>query len=192
MCCVARAWSCVLCILFVLLGQASAQTARKTEKRTEFGTGVETGFGMAQYHDTCVIFRVFFIAGKFFVGLHQVGARSGSEFEKDRVKYRVFPNPFIVDVEATAFPCSPSTKPVPPDFASGLVGELSFQPHWRKGQLERSVNVVSTRVRHPNMGIRWDYFLEISDDHTCLSQELLLDVEMREASNHVRLSAQLK
>jgi hypothetical protein len=93
-----------MCILFLLLGQASAKAARKTEKRTEFGTGVQMGFGMAQYHDTCVMFRVFFIAGEFFVELHQVGTRSGSDFEKHGVKYRVFPNRLIVDVEARPSP----------------------------------------------------------------------------------------
>jgi hypothetical protein len=82
---------------------------------------------------------------------------------------------------------------VPLDFASGLLGALSFQLSWRVGQEKRSVNILSTQIRHPNRGVRWDYFLEIpTDNNTCLTTELLLDVEMRERSNHVQLSAQLK
>jgi hypothetical protein len=182
---------CVL-LLFVVAGQSTAETEKKATKRTEFGTGVQAGFSLAKYHDTCIMYRIFFISGEFFAGLHKVKTQSGSESKKQEETRQSFPERLTIDVEATAYPCSTTIgHPSPPDFGSGLLSSLSFELGWKPRPERQPIKVISTQVRHPNHGVRWDYFLEISAKDVSLTQELVVDVSMRNSNNHVSLSAQL-
>ena len=70
--------SCLLCAAVALTPPA---TEKKKEKRTEFGTGIESGFAIAEYHDTCIGLRVFFISGSssrlFGTSIRQADESSG-------------------------------------------------------------------------------------------------------------------
>ena len=168
---------------------ASASEARKKkEKRTTYGTGVETGFQFVRYHDTCILFRAFFISGDFFSGLSQVDTPAGRQFEKKKQIYRSFPDSIIVDVQADAVPCDISPEHLPPaDVAVGLLGTLSFGANWKVNNAGLQLSaIVPTKVEHLNHGIQWNYFLEISAKDIPLTAELAIGVTARE---HIQLAA---
>jgi hypothetical protein len=168
---------------------ASASEARKKkEKRTTYGTGVETGFQFVRYHDTCILFRAFFISGDFFSGLSQVDTPAGRQFEKKKQIYRAFPDSIIVDVQADAVPCDISLEHLPPpDIAVGLLGTLPFGANWKVNNADLQLSaVVRTKVEHLNRGIQWNYFLEISAKDIPLTAELAKGVTARE---HIQLAA---
>jgi hypothetical protein len=155
--------ACLIPIMVGLLGTPAAGDRKHKTKRTDFGTGVETGFKLVQYHDTCVLFRSFFISDDFFVGLNHHNTPAGPEYRRGNAVFRTFPDRIIVDVEADAVRCSGLPNiPLPPDFGSGLLSALSFQLSWKKDNSQsQPIVVVSTKMDHPNHGIRWDYFLDI-------------------------------
>ena len=120
--------------MLLLLCQNTVQGEghRTNEKTTEFGTAIQTGFGLARYHDTCIQFRVYFIAKDFFQGLKRTESANGPVFKRNHDSYRKFPDPMTVDVEATAFPCDVTERPIPPlEFASGLLARATFHLNWR-------------------------------------------------------------
>ena len=167
---------------------ASASEARKKkEKRTTYGTGVETGFQLVRYHDTCILFRVFFISGDFFSGLSQVDTPTGMQFEKKKQIYRSFPESIIVDIQADAVPCGISPEHLPlADVAVGLLGTLSFGANWKANNADLQLSaVVPTKVEHLNHGIRWNYFLEIPAKDIPLTAELAIGVTARD---HIQLA----
>jgi hypothetical protein len=73
-------------MLTALAVASTSEAGKKTEKRTTYGTGVETGFQFVRYHDTCILFRAFFISGDFFSGLKQVDTPAGWEFESTQAE----------------------------------------------------------------------------------------------------------
>jgi hypothetical protein len=79
---------CVACdggrYLAVFVSISASGAHKKKEKRTSYGTGVETGFYPVKYHDTCLIFRPFFVSGDFFSGLNQIDTPTGKQFEKKK------------------------------------------------------------------------------------------------------------
>jgi hypothetical protein len=169
---------------------SAPETQKRKEKRTSYGTGVETAWKLVSYHDTCVLFRAFFISGNFFSGLHQI---DGKQFVKNRKIYRTFPDSIIVDVQADAIPCDISLERLlPPDIAIGLLGELSFTATWRDTSADiKVISVVPVKVEHLNHGIVWDYFLEIPAKDVPLTAELVVDATARERIKLAGLSAHL-
>jgi hypothetical protein len=176
-----------------MLGALPSSSKDSVEKRTEFGTGVETGFSLAQYHDTCIDFRVFFVSAEFFTGLHKVETSGGPEFRKGTKTYRIFPDRLTVDLQATAYKCAGILEcPPSPDLASGLLNELSFDVNWKKGSEIRPVTIASTQRRHRPLAVRWDYFLEISAKDIPLTEQLVIDVTARDHVSLCRLTSSLK
>jgi hypothetical protein len=183
----------LLCFLIALSGPAPAQTQNMTEKSTEFGIGVETGFGTAQYHDTCIDFRVFFVAGQFFKGLRKVKSPNGLEFRKGRETYRTFPDKLVVDLEALALKCSATTDRLPPpEFASGLLNEVSIDVNWKTGPEMRPIAVLWTKTIHRTSTVRWDYILEIPAKDVPLTDQLVVDVSARDRIRLCRVTSNLK
>jgi hypothetical protein len=166
----------------------ASEAGKKTEKRTTYGTGVETGFQFVRYHDTCILFQAFFVSGDFFSGLRQVDTPAGRQFEKNKQVYRTFPDSIIVDVQAVDLPCDISAEHLPaPDMAVGLLGTLSFGTNWKANTRDLQLRaVVPTKVEHPNHGIRWNYFLEIPAKDIPLTTELAIGVTARD---HIQLAA---
>ena len=143
-------------IFSVSFSLAASGNKAKTEKRTTYGTGVETGFKFVRYRDNCIILRAFFVSGDFFLGLKQVDTAMGKQFVKGKQTYRNFPDSIIVDIQADAIPCDISAQRLPaPDIAVGLLGTLSFGANW-KGDNPNSqpTTVVPIKVEHLNLGIR--------------------------------------
>jgi len=164
----------------------SASETKKKEKRTTYGTGIQTGFKIVAYHDNCIILQTFFISDDFFHGLKQVDTLTGKQFAKGKQIYRTFPDSIIVDVQADAIPCDISAQRLPPpDIASGLLGTLSFAANWGNNtpNLQPSV-LVPVKVEHLNHGIRWDYFLEIPAKDIPLTTVLVIRLTARE---HIEL-----
>jgi len=185
--------SCLLCAAVALMPPAAE---KKKEKRTEFGTGIESGFAIAEYHDTCIGLRVFFISGEFFTYLRHVDTPSGREFRNKDAAYVSFPNKLIVDVEATAWRCSGPTAA--PNFGSGLLNALTFDVNWRIGSESQPAKIISTQVRHQSPSkslgqfIRTDYFLEVSSKDVPLIAGLAMDVVGRDHISLARIFADLK
>ena len=179
--------SCLLCAAVALTPPA---IEKKKEKRTEFGTGIESGFAIAEYHDTCIGLRVFFISGEFFTSLRHVDTPSGRQFRDKETAYVSFPNKLIVDVEATAWRCSaPSATP---NVGSGLTNALTFDVNWRVGSESQPAKIVSTQVRHQLTSIRTDYFLEVSSKDVPLTAGLSMDVVGRGHISLAHIFADLK
>jgi hypothetical protein len=193
-----RTWRFLLrCAALLLIGGGMTRglavafasgAGKKTEKRTTYGTGVEMGFQFVRYHDTCILFRAFFISGDFFAGLKQVDILAGRQFEKNKQIYRTFPDSIIVDVQADAIPCDVSPEHLPaPDMAIGLLGALSFGTNWKANTPDLQLSaVVPTKVEHLNHGIRWNYFLEIPAKDIPLTTELAIGVTARD---HIQVAA---
>jgi hypothetical protein len=162
-------------------------------KQTEFGTGVKTGFGLVQYHGTCVTFQVFFISGNFFDGLREYETPEGTEFRKDKITYRNFPDQMVVDVEGFAVECTPTAGEItPPDYAAGLMAGASFEVGWKTGNETRSVVLLATKQRHHSPGLRWDYFLTVPSNDVPLTDSLVIEVSLRRGISHAHLTANLK
>jgi hypothetical protein len=103
-----RVWGWCLACALLTFSEDTAIAARVGHvelKQTEFGTAIKTGFGLVQYHDTCVTFRVFFISGTFFKGLRRYKTLTGTVFKKqnDNTTYRNFPGQLVVEVEALPY-----------------------------------------------------------------------------------------
>lgn len=158
------------------------------EKKTEFGTGIKVGFSLAQYHDTCVMFRAYFISGDFFAGLHRT--KQQSVFKKGSQTYSTFPDRLILNVEASTYSCSnPGDRPF--DLGAGLMDNLNFEVSRKRGPDFDALNILSTQTRHKSHMPRWDYFFEIPTANIPLSDEFLVDIHMRENAGHARMYAQL-
>jgi hypothetical protein len=170
----------------VFLLPFASGTKKKTERRTPYGTGVQTGSQMATYHDNCIFFWVFFVSDDFFAGLKQADTPAGKQFTKRKQIYRAFPDTVIVDVEAAALPCDASAQRLPsPDMASGLLGTLSIGASWRTDIPNPQPSaLVPLKVERLNHGIRWDYFLEIPAKDIPLTTEMVIHVTARE---HIEL-----
>jgi hypothetical protein len=182
------------CFLCVLIGTLPVHAERTKKKQTEFGLGIETGFSLAQYHDTCVVFRVFFIPGQYFEGLKQVQTTDGARYQKGPESFHNFPQELIINVEATAYRCSGmQDRPLPPNYGTSLLDDLAFQMNWREGPSDKkSVKVVSTQIRHHQYGIRWDYFLEVCSEDIPLTDSLTIDVVARGHINLAHIDADFK
>jgi hypothetical protein len=186
-------WRCVSLFLIIagilpaFVLASATETGKKREKRTNFGTGVESRFTLVRYHDTCIVLGVFFISDDFFLGLNQIDTPTGKQFEKKKQIYRTFPDSIIVDVEASAIPCDISSQHLPPpDIAIGLLGTLSFGANWKVNSTDLMPNaVVPAKVEHLNHGIRWNYFLEIPAKDIPLTAELAIGVTARD---HIKLA----
>jgi hypothetical protein len=180
--------SCLLCVAVALMPPA---TEKKKEKRTEFGTGIESGHAIAEYHDTCIGLRVFFISGEFFTYLRHVDTPSGREFRDKDTAYVSFPDKLIVDVEATAWRCS-GNRPLDPNFESRLLNALTFHVNWRIGSESQPAKIISTQVRHQSPSIGTDYFLEVSSKDVPLTARLAMDVIGRDHISLAHIFADLK
>ena len=191
-----RFWApCLVCAVLAFSGHppVSAQARHAELKQTEFGTGVKTGFGLVQYHDTCVTFQVFFISGNFFNGLREYETPEGTEFRNEKTTYRNFPDQLVVDVEGFAVKCTPRAGEItPPDYAAGLMEGASFEVSWKRGDEIRPVVLLSTQERHQSPGIRWYYFLTIPSNNVPLTDSLVIDVSLRHGMSHTKLTANLK
>ncbi len=164
-------------------------------KQTEFGTGVKTGFGLVQYHDTCVTFQVFFISGNFFDGLRQYKTPTGTEFRKknESATYRNFPAQLVVDVEALPYKCNTkATEIIPPDYAAGLMAGASFEVVWKRGDKTRPVVLLATQERHHSHSLGWSYFLTVPSNGVPLTDSLVIDVSLRHGISQTHLTADLK
>jgi hypothetical protein len=182
----------ITCLLLALIGLPPTKAQKRTEKRTKFGTGLQVGFGLTQYHDTCVMFRVFFISGEFFSKLRRSEARNGTEFKKGSETYHTFPDDLVVDVQADAYPCAGSSaRPPALDLGAGLLSSTSFELNWKVGPDMRPVSIVSKQVQHRAPGARWDYFLEFPTKDISLTEQLVIDVSIRNTANKTRLLTQV-
>jgi hypothetical protein len=188
--------SCEICVVCALLSCFTAHaTAAKTKhrqvKQTEFGTGIKTGSTIIQYHDTCVWVQVFFISDEFFKELQVKELPTGPEFNKNDLPVDDFPDPLIVDVEATVYRCTPKPNEIiPPDYAAGLMTGASFWASWRMGTETRSAPLLFTKERH-RPGLRWDYFVGVPAKNVALTGHLLLDVSLRQGISRTSLSVGL-
>jgi len=187
------------CLVFAVLAfsdnPAIAANAGHAIKQTEFGAGVKTGFGLVQYHDTCVMFQVFFISGDFFNGLRQHKTPDGTEFrkKKENTTYRSFPGQLVVDVEASPYKCKANaTEIIPPDYAAGLMAGASFAVAWKRGDETRPVILLATVERHHSLSLGWSYFLTIPSDDVPLTDSLIIDVSLRHGISETRLIGDLK
>lgn len=185
----------VACLLVIAIGAGVPQTRaqKPPEKQTEFGTGVQVGFGITRYHDTCIMFRVFFISGEFFSKLRRIETRDGPKFAKGSEMYRNFPDELVVDVQSDAYPCG-GARPLPPalDLGAGLLSSPTFELNWSAGSETQPVKVLSEQVQHHTPRARWNYFLKFETKDIPLTEELLIDVSMRNLQSKIRLSSKLK
>src|SRR5205807_10170915 len=170
---------------------AGAKAKRGEQKQTEFGTGIKTGSTLIQYHDTCIWVQVFFISDQFFKELQVKELATGPEFSRNATPVHNFPDPLIADVEATVFRCTPKPDEiVPPDYAHGLMTEASFEASWKTGKETHSVPLLVTKERH-RPGPRWDYFVGVPAKSVALTDDLLLNVSLRQGVGRASLSAGL-
>lgn len=187
-------WLEIMCgVLALLDNPAALAKVRHAEKQTEFGTGVKAGFGLIQYHDTCVHFQVFFISGDFFDGLQVDKTPEGTAFRKQKVTYRNFPDQLVVDVEGFAWKCTGRADQItPPDYASGLMEKASFEVSWKRGNETRPATLLSTQERHPSPGWRWCYFLTVPSKDVPLTDNMVIDVSLRQGIARTQLTTNLK
>jgi hypothetical protein len=180
--------------LCVLLGTSTTGGTKK-EKQTEFGTGLETGFALAHYHETCVDFRVFFIPAQFFKGLEQIQTTEGIRFQRGHESFRSFPEKLIVDIQATAFGCSGmGDSPLPPKtYGVGLLDTLAFKLNWKaEDSGMTAASVISTQSRHSRSGVRWDYFVEVSCSDIPLTNSLAIEIVARDHLHLAEVVADFK
>jgi hypothetical protein len=186
-------WACAVGFLITIICALPMSSQTKAEKRMDMGIGVELAYGLAQYHDTCVEFRAFFVSGEFFSGLHKVNTPGGVEFRKGVETYRTFPDHFVVDLQATPYKCSSAiATPPSPDFASGLLKNLSFDVNWKTGSNTRPASALPTHVQHRVATIRWDYLIEIPAKYVPLTDQLVIDVSARNNISLCRVTSSLK
>jgi hypothetical protein len=181
-------WGIALFGLVLLGGLAKSKPPDSALKKTEFGPAIKVGFGLAQYHDTCLMFRIYFVSGEFFAGLRRSEKGDQPQFRKGNRTHTTFPERTIVNVEATAYGCSDTAS----RSGQGLLAAPVFVVSRKVGGELRPVTIISTQMRHKLPGPRWDYFLEIPTKDVPLSDELMVDVFLRGRTEHARLSAQLK
>jgi len=84
--------------LFGCCLESAGHTQPTPEEKTEYGTGIQVAQGLHQFHDTCLTFRVFFISGKFFKGLHKEKNSNGLQFTKGHAQFHNFPDRLMVHV----------------------------------------------------------------------------------------------
>jgi hypothetical protein len=181
----------VVALLALLLGPATTIDAgEQAKKQTEFGTAVKVGIALAKYHDTCIMFRAFFVSHDFFVGLRREKPPNDSAFKKGANSYRTFPQQFFVDVEATAVGCSGNG--LPRDFGEGLLSNATFELSWKIESEVHPIEILSTQVRHTTYHLRWDYFLEISGADLPLTAELTIVITLRNGAVRSQFLAGLK
>src|SRR5437764_328666 len=120
-----------ICVLSV-----TARAGDTQFKETPLGTGARVGFGSVKYHNTCIWFRVLFISGEFFKDFQEHKTANGIEFrgKKRKTIYVNFPDELLVELEGFPRKCTPEITP--PDYASGLMENPSFQVAWKKGEDE--------------------------------------------------------
>jgi hypothetical protein len=187
-------WLGIACgVLFLLNNPAALAKVRHPEKQTEFGKGVKAGFGLIQYHETCIHFQVFFISGDFFHGLQIDKTSAGAEFRKQKTTYRNFPEQLVVDVEGFAWKCTGRAEQItPPDYAAGLMEKASFDIAWKRGGETRPARLLSTEERHPSPGLRWYYFLTVPSKDVPLTDNLVIDVSLRQGTARTQLTTNLR
>jgi hypothetical protein len=180
----------VLVMLLAVLVPLGRSENRANEKPTEFGAGVQAGFALTKYHDTCIQFRVYFIAKDFFRSLKRA-EEGGAVFKKGHDSFQKFPELTTVDVEATAFPCAGEQRPLPPEFAGGLLANPDFQLSWKTANGLLSVVPLSIRTRHQALSLRWDYYLNVPTRDVDLTTQMIIDCSLRKDADRVRVTAQL-
>jgi hypothetical protein len=189
-----RIYHAVLCLLSLLSRPRTSWASgnARPQKKTEFGTGVEVGFGIAKYHHTCVIFRIFFISNEFFNGLKEIKTGGGASFQKHGTQYDKFPDHLIVDVEASVDLCA-SNYGTPFDYGAGLIEGASFEVNWQglRETQTRSASLMSTKMLHRPGRRKWDYFLEIEAKDVPLTDTLDVDVSLRKGMSQASLMAGL-
>ena len=164
-------------------------------KTTPFGTGAIVGSGLVKYRNACIWFRVVFISGDFFKDLQEHKTRDGIEFreKKSKTVYATFPNPLIVDLEATPWECNTAatTSLTPPDYASGVLEAPSFDVAWKRGDESRQVQLLASEEHHHSMGLGWSYLLNVPSADVPLTDSLVIDISMRGGTCRTRLTANL-
>jgi hypothetical protein len=164
----------------------------KAKKETELGTAVKAGFVLANYHDTCIFFQMFFLPGKFFDRLRKLETSDGPQFRKGNQTLHSFPDTLIVDIQATAFKCAGLVDQTPPlEFASGLLSTLSFEANWKTGDQVRPALIESVQPRHRKLSARWNYFLEIPAKDVPLTEQLVIEVTSRDHIKLCRINSDL-
>jgi hypothetical protein len=160
-------------------------------RKTPFGTGAEAGFGLVEYHKTCVSFRVLFISGDFFKDLQEHRTPKGIEFRKRRQKtiYVNFPDQLVVDLEA--FPHKCTAEMIPPDYAAGLMEEPSFEVAWKRGDETRPVELLATKEHHHPLSVHWSYLLTVRSAAVPLTDSLVIDVSLRHGIWRAHMTANL-
>jgi hypothetical protein len=164
-----------------------------SQKKTPFGTAIQAGMGLRRFENTCIWFQLFFVSDDFFSGLHSKETRDGREFTKKGVKYTVFPDHLIVDVQASLFKCPAQAGRIePPGYGEGLMSDPGFGLAWKdKAQSLHSAALISAKEQHQVPSLRWDYFLELSPKHVPLEYSLIVDVSLRRQTFSTQLSASL-
>jgi hypothetical protein len=184
---------CILTVLSLSPG-AFGKTKRRPEEKTDVGIGIEVASGVHQFHATCLGFEVYFISDKFFKGLRERETARGLEFTKDGKTYQSFPDRLIVHVQVIVFKCRPTDQgqQYPVGYGEGLMSDTSFELNWKgaSGSL-RPVTPVSVHERHLAIGIKWDYFLDLSSKDVPLTDSLVVDISVRKGTTHIQFSAGL-
>jgi len=179
-------------IVAVCLLSTAATAGEPQIKKTPFGIGAEVGSGLIKYHETCVFFRVLFISGDFFGDLQEHKTPNGIEFRKKKNKatYTSFPEPLIVDLEASPWKCG-RTEMTPPDYASGLMEAPSFDVAWKRGDETRRVELLATEEHHHPLRLGWSYLLTVPSASVPLTDSLVINVSLRRGICQLQLTANL-
>ena len=192
--------ACLFSVLFmslVLAGTNSwSDSPRAVEKRTAFGTGIETAYGLHESENgNCILFRVFFISEKFFEDITRVESADGFVIRKKTKIYREFPHSLVVNIEANVYRCRGEHSDPPPLTAEGeLLNSPSFHLTWKRGFELRPCDMSSIESRRPVVKAfanRWEYFLNVSAAGVPLSDHLLVDVLEKSGEKLIRLSSKL-
>jgi hypothetical protein len=185
--------------VFVLIGPFSAifaESHRAIEKRTEFGTGLETAYGLHEVGDgNCILFRVFFISRDFFSRIERVESTGGLLIKKGTKVFRTFPETLIVNVEADVHRCKGKTATrLPLASESELLEPITFKLSWKREFEMRPTGLASVQIRQPVdtvLGNRWEYYLSVPAAEVPLSDHLLIDLVKKNGDTLIRVSAKL-
>jgi hypothetical protein len=79
----------------------------------------------------------------------------------------------------------------PPDYASGLMEQPSFELAWKAGQDKRPVALLSTQEHHNPLSFRWSYALTVRSASVPLTDSLVIDVSLRNGICRTHLTANL-
>jgi hypothetical protein len=135
---------------------------------------------------------VLFISGEFFKDFQEHKTTNGIDFRKKKSKtiYVNFPDELLVQVEGFPRKCTPEITP--PDYASGLMENPSFELAWKKGEDEANpVKLIAEEEHHNPMGLVWSYLLTVPSTAVPLTDSLLIEVSLRHGMCRMHLIASL-